>query len=42
MPCIFDIKKDSRNCKYCMVSYCDEREPKPVKTFATNKTQKGE
>ena len=42
MPCIFDIKPEDRHCQYCTATICDERQPKPVKTFATNKSQKGE
>ena len=42
MPCIFDVKPEDRHCKYCMAVFCDERQPKSVKTFATNKAQKGE
>ena len=42
MPCIFDIKKEDRHCLYCTAVYCDERQPKPVETFTTNKAQKGE
>ena len=38
MPCIFDIKKEDRHCQYCTAT-CDERQPKPVETFATNKIE---
>ena len=36
MSCIFDIKKEDRYCQYCS-AICDERQPKPIEQFATNK-----
>ena len=39
MACIFDIKKEDRHCRYCMAVFCDEREPKSVETYATNKIE---
>ena len=36
MPCVFDIKPKYRHCQYCS-AICDEREPKPIETFTTNK-----
>ena len=40
MPCIFvDIKKEDRHCRYCTATICDEREPKSVETFTTNKIE---
>lgn len=38
MPCIFDIKKEDRHCQYCS-AICNERQPKQVETFATNKIE---
>lgn len=38
MPCIFDFKKEDRYCQYCS-AICDERQPKPIEQFATNKIE---
>ena len=38
MPCIFDIKPEDRHCQYCS-AVCDERQPKSVETFTTNKIE---
>ena len=37
MPCIFDIKTEDKHCQYCTATICDERQPKKVKMFTTNK-----
>ena len=39
MPCVFNTKPENRNCRFCTVTICDERQPKPVETFATNKIE---
>lgn len=39
MPCIFDIKPEDRHCQYCSAAFCDERQPKPIGTFTTNKIE---
>lgn len=39
MPCIFNIKPEDRHCQYCTATICDERQPKPVETFTTNKIE---
>ena len=39
MPCIFNSKKEDRCCQYCTAAFCDERQPKPVETFTTNKIE---
>ena len=39
MPCIFDVKPEDRHCQYCTATICDERGPKPVETFTTNKIE---
>lgn len=39
MQCIFDIKPEDRYCQYCSVVFCDERQPKPIETFTTNKIE---
>lgn len=38
MPCIFDIKPEERHCRYCG-AFCDERQPNPIETHATNKIE---
>ena len=39
MPCIFDVKPENRHCQYCTAVICDERQPKSVETFTTNKIE---
>ena len=37
MPCVFNIKTEDRDCRFCTATICDERQPKQVETFANNK-----
>ncbi len=39
MPCVFNTKPENRDCRFCTATICDERQPKTVETFTTNKTK---
>lgn len=35
--CIWNIETEKRNCKWCVVLFCQERKPQPTNTItATN------